>query len=268
MTLAKLKAKYSLTIKIIPIVGVVLALKLLFHTLGWETISLNPLFSGIVAANVFLMGFLISGVLGDYKESEKLPGELVSSLSALVDEVSIIRDNGKSAAATECLEHVFGLAYAIREWFYKKERTVTLMTRLRDLNGFFRAFESSVQANFIARLKNDQSALRRLITRIHTIRETDFVASGYAVSEITTFLVCCGLVLSKIDPFYESLFFVGAISFLLIFMLTLIKELDNPFGYYEHESCEHVSLQPLEDLLKLRAELIPVAARASERPRG
>jgi hypothetical protein len=131
-----------------------------------------------------------------------------------------------------------------------------LMTQLRELNVFFLAFESSTQANFIARLKNEQSNLRRILTRIHTVRETDFVASGYAISEITTCLVCSGLVLSRIDPFYESLFFVGVISFLLVFMLTLIKELDNPFGYYVHASCEHVSLKPLDDLLQSKSEVL------------
>lgn len=48
-------------------------LKLLAHQYRLEFISLNPLFTGIVTANIFLLGFLIAGVLADYKESEKLP---------------------------------------------------------------------------------------------------------------------------------------------------------------------------------------------------
>ncbi len=52
-----------------------------------------------------------------------------------------------------------------------------------------------------------------------------------------------------IDPFYESLFFVGVISFLMMFLLLLIRDLDNPFGYYERSSGEDVSLKPIEDLI-------------------
>jgi len=37
------------------VVGIVIALKLAAHSYGWEIISLNPLFSGIIAANVFLI---------------------------------------------------------------------------------------------------------------------------------------------------------------------------------------------------------------------
>ena len=65
------------------VVAVVIALKAAAHALGWEALSLNPLLSGIVAADVFLMGFLLSGVLADFKESEKLPGEVAASLRSV-----------------------------------------------------------------------------------------------------------------------------------------------------------------------------------------
>lgn len=39
------------------------------------------------------------------------------------------------------------------------------------------------------------------------------------------------------------------VSYLLLFLLFLIGDLDNPFGYYEQESSEDVSLKPLEDAL-------------------
>lgn len=55
--------------------------------------------------------------------------------------------------------------------------------------------------------------------------------------------------MSKIDPFYESLFFVGVISFLMVFLNLLIRDLDNPFGYSEGDSVEDVSLKPLDDLI-------------------
>jgi predicted membrane chloride channel (bestrophin family) len=93
------------------------------------------------------------------------------------------------------------------------------------------------------------SDLRTLI-RIHTIRETSFVTSGYVISEAMTLLLTVGLILSKIDPFYESLFFVGLITFLFSYLGLLIRDLDNPFGYYESNSTEDVSLQPILDTLK------------------
>jgi hypothetical protein len=48
-----------LLLRVSGIVAIVVCCKLLVHCLGWEILSINPLFSGIVAANVFLMGFLL-----------------------------------------------------------------------------------------------------------------------------------------------------------------------------------------------------------------
>jgi len=59
--------RHRLLLRVSTVVAVVVGAKLLVHFLGLEMISINPLFSGIVAANVFLMGFLLSGVLSDFK---------------------------------------------------------------------------------------------------------------------------------------------------------------------------------------------------------
>ena len=64
--------------------------KLAVHGLGLEVISLNPLFSALVASTVFLLGFLLNGVLTDFKESEKIPGELATALESLGLEIQAI----------------------------------------------------------------------------------------------------------------------------------------------------------------------------------
>ncbi len=235
------------------VVAVVIALKAAAHALGWEALSLNPLLSGIVAADVLLMGFLLSGVLADFKESEKLPGEVAASLEILFDEATSMARRASNASATSAADAVTAgvrdLAMSLHDWFYKKERTSELMNTLGDLSPRLLALESPAQAASIARIKQEQHALRRALVRIHTIRETSFISSGYLIAELTTGLLSLALILSKIEPFYESLFIVGVIVFLLAFLLLLIGDLDNPFGYYEKHSSEEVSLKPLEDAI-------------------
>jgi len=246
--------KWHLTLKVLPVVLLIIFLKLLAHQFSLEFISLNPLFTGIVTANIFLLGFLIAGVLSDYKESEKLPGELASSIETIIDECLIIYKNKKAKQAQECLLHTLNLTNSINDWFHKKERTRALMDKLSGFNDFFLVFESLTQANFIARLKQEQSAIRRILIRIHTIRETSFVSSGYAIAEAIAIILAVGLIFVKIDPFYEALFFVGAITFLQIYMILLIKDLDNPFEYYGGErGPDEISLKPIYEL-KLRIE--------------
>ncbi|MEI6072366.1 MAG: hypothetical protein WCS31_11285 [Verrucomicrobiae bacterium] len=239
--------RHRLLLHVSGIVAVVVGCKLLVHFLGWEILSINPLFSGIVAANVFLMGFLLSGVLADFKESERLPGELGACLENLAQEVSGIRFAKPDARVGPCLILVSQLSRDILSWFHKKHRTSELMDHLNELTPQFAAMEQWAQATLVARLKQEQSNLRRSITRIHTIRETSFISSGYLLADLITILLCVGLILAKIEPFYESLFFVGVISYLMIYLLLLIRDLDNPFGYYDSHSGEDVSLKPLED---------------------
>jgi predicted membrane chloride channel (bestrophin family) len=241
--------KWRLTVKVLPYVIGILLLKFGAHYIHWEFLSLSPLFTAIISANIFLIGFLISGVLADYKESEKLPGELATSVEALYDECSIIYKNKHADSAKECLKHLEDFTDSLLDWFQKKEKTRGLTDKITAFNDYFLAFEPLTQANFIIRMKQEQSSIRRLVTRIHTIRETSFNAAGYAIAEIITFILSMGLIFIKLDPFYESFFFVAFVAFILIYMVMLIKDLDNPFAYYEKEMLsEEVSLKPIYDL--------------------
>lgn len=243
--------KWKLTLRVIPVVAVLVACKFIVHRFGGEFLSLNSLFGAIISANVFLVGFLISGVLVDYKESEKIPGELACSLEVLIDESVITYRHNGANVAIDIVDHVRELTTTIISWLHKKESTVHLLQLVSDLNAYFLELESVTQANFIVRLKNEQSIMRKLITRIHTIRETSFNPAGYAIAEIISSILCIGLIFTRIDPYYESVFFIAFVSFILIYMVMLIRDLDNPFGYYEKENyADEVSLKPLLDLLE------------------
>jgi hypothetical protein len=246
-----ISSKWKLALRVLPIVAFIIICKLVSHSYGWEFLTLNSLFGAIISANIFLIGFLISGVLVDYKEAEKLPGELACSLEVMTDECYITYKNKKSKVAIDLLHSVHGITNSILKWLHKQEKTDAVLKKITGLNDLFLALEPLTQANFIVRLKNEQNNLRRTMTRIHMIRETSFNPAGYAIAEIISAIMCIGLIFTKIDPYYESIFFVTFVSFILIYMVMLIKDLDNPFGYYEKENFDdEVSLKPLLDLEK------------------
>jgi len=246
-----LNYRWRLAIKTIPFVIAIVLLKFVVHYLGYEFLTLNSLFTAIISANIFLIGFLISGVLVDYKEGEKLPGDLSASMETMVDEGLIIYKNKKSQEAKNFLLKLSQFSNSLVDWFYKKERTENLMKKLLSFNDDFLAFESQTQANFIVRLKQEQNVIRKMINRIHTIRETSFLGTGYAIAEIITFILVVGLIFIKMDPFYESIFFISFVSFILIYMIYFIKDLDNPFGYNKEDNLvEEVSLKPILDSQK------------------
>jgi hypothetical protein len=232
-------------VRALSLVAVIIGIKFLAHAFGLEFLTINNLFSGIIAANVFLMGFLLSGVLSDYKESEKIPGDIASSINNIYSELLYLHDDKNIQKSKECLLYCQELTGSILDWFHRKEKTKDLIAKTRYLNSLFARIENDTQANYIVRLKNEMSALSKTIIRVDTIRDTDFITSGYQIAISITALMCFGLIFSQIDPFYESLFFVGVISFLMIFLILLIHDLDNPFAYDKKFSAENVSLYPI-----------------------
>ncbi|QQR54431.1 hypothetical protein IPG41_04480 [Candidatus Peregrinibacteria bacterium] len=238
-------SKWKLAVKTLPFVLVVLVLKMLVHHYDQEMLTLSSLFTAIVSANIFLIGFLISGTLVDYKESEKIPSDLASSLQSLADEGFILNKAHKQQIASPFLKKILMLNQSVIDWFHKKESYETVQDQLFTLNDDFLAFEKETPANFIVRLKQEQNQLRKTLGRAKVIRETSFLGTGYAVAEILTFILVLALIFIRMDPFYESLFFAAFISFMLIYMIFFIKDLDNPFGYGKSGVIEEVSLRPL-----------------------
>jgi hypothetical protein len=218
----------------------------------------------MVAANVFVLGFLLAGTLSDYKESERLPGELASSIETIADECLITHHNKRAPEAAEALTYMAQFSAALVRWFHKKERTKDLLARTSGMNAFFLKFESLTQPNFIVRLKQEQNNIRRMILRIDAIRDTPFLSAGYSASYVGTAALLVGLLFAEIEPYYEAMFYLVTIGFLMIYLTVLIKDVDNPFDHYmDGAESAHVSLKPIfdveEKLRGYRDEMSPAA---------
>jgi len=260
-----MKSHHRLLLRVVGVTIVLMVLKWIAHYLGAEVITVNPLFTGIIAANVFLMGFLLSGVLSDYKESEKLPAEIGACLENMAQELVGIRALKPDAIVGPCLVAISELSSDINEWFYKRCDTECLLDKINALTVAFAMLDPWTTAAYVTRLKAEQSNLRRTVIRIEVIRETNFVAAGYLLAYIITGFLCLGLVLAKMDPFQDSLIFSGIIGYLMLFLLLLIRDLDNPFGYYERFSGADVSLYPLVNSMARLARLAGIEESAKVR---
>ncbi|MBV6509700.1 MAG: hypothetical protein JJLCMIEE_02796 [Acidimicrobiales bacterium] len=244
------RTDFGIALKALPIVVAVVLAKFGMDQLGWDSVELNALYSGLVAANVFLVGFLLAGTLADYKESEKLPGELAGRVKTIADECQILYRAKQAPAARACLEHLAALASDIDNWLHGRVGVEIPLDRLDGLNGYFLEFEQLTQPNFIVRLKQEQSALRLLVIRINTIKETSFVGAGYLVAEATSLLLIVALLMAEVAQLPAELFLIGAIAFLLTYMILLIRDMDDPFDF-DHDGqrgAAEVSLAPLEYL--------------------
>ena len=236
-------------------------IKVVVYLLNLEVWNLSGLFASILASVVFLVSFLLSGVLTDFKESEKIPGMISAALETLSLEIQAIPAYNPKATINGSLESVFDLGLTMREWLLEKVSTPDVYVSHRRAHAevvFAATFLSS--STLQGRLMGEMSTLLLLTNRIKVIRETSFVPLVYWMADLAAFLLCVGLVLARTSALVESLFFLFVIAFLLNFLLRVINDIDNPFSWSDQNSAEQVCLSVLDETLNRLQDALPISA--------
>ena len=81
------------------------------------------------------------------------------------------------------------------------------------------------------------------------MRRTSYVAAGYLIAEVTAVLLMFVLVVTDLGATTRrpTAVLVGLISYLLIYLVSLIRDLDNPFEYQDGKpGAADVNLEVLE----------------------
>lgn len=226
------------------------SLKMFFQFLGLELLEVNPLLTAIISGNIFILGFLLNSTLRDYKEAEKIPGAMAVSLETMYDECEIMLSRKKEKVVVEAIHHLLATEKLCTAWFYKKTYTQDVLMHLSEFNYYLGKFEPLTQANFIVRMKNEQNNLRKSVIKANVLRDTPFYEASYSIAKISVLFLLVLLTLLSADPFYEYVLFILVIVFITIFLVSLIKDLDEPFEYDDINTSDEVSLKPLSDFSK------------------
>lgn len=206
----------------------VLPIKYVLHHLGLEFIEQTSLHSSVVSSAIFVLGFVLSATIADYKESERIPAEFAS----------IIEDMYNDAKATHELHPEFDLdgfrlsLITILKSFRQGTRVNRKESRRKvaALQAHFAEMARvGVPPNFVTKLKTQQSQLMRSLFRINYIQKIQFIPSAFLLIKLLVVLIVGLLLATNIDPFYGGLFIVGAITFIMTYMLILIHHVSTPF---------------------------------------
>jgi hypothetical protein len=245
-----LGTKWRLLAAVLPAVVVVGVAKCIADAIGAEPIELNPVYTGLVAGNIFLLGFLLSGVLSDFKEAEKLPVELTASLESIADEFLVVKKLGAAEEGDAGLRHISATVDAVLGWLYGTITLAPVLAHVTALDNLFATLDKHTQATYVNRIKVEQSSVRRMILRMNAIRGTSFVAAGFTVAALTSLLLIVLLVFIDVGPVGTDMILISILTFLLIYVLLLVRDLDNPFEYAVGEigGSAEVSLEPLVGL--------------------
>jgi len=241
--------KWGLIIKAAGITGVLLIVRLVFDYLNYDVLSLTNLITAFISGAIFTIAIVFAGVLTDFKESEKIPGEIATSIRTLYSDLTLIRVPDKEITS-RMQEKVYNLLVTINTNFRNNTWNLKEMDHTIDLfvEDISRLVDMNVPPQYTVKLKNELGIIDRLSHRVMTIAETSFIPAAYAISELAAAGVIILLFFVKLDPLYEGLVLFTVLCMLLAALLLLIRDMDNPFevGRGSHADIDLFLLWDLE----------------------
>lgn len=198
------------------------------HLLGWEVISVGALHGSLITGVVFVIGFLMSTTISDYKEAERIPAETAAILEDMYEDVASIGVNYPKVAAEDIHKRLIEIGAAFATDLRRNTRTTH--AKLHELYGSYAAMEKAgVPANFLVKLKQQQSVLLRNLLRVNYIQRITFIPSALVLAWSICALAIVTLLMTEVEPFIGGLLLTGALSFVLLYALQLMLLIRQPF---------------------------------------
>jgi hypothetical protein len=240
--------KWGLILKALSITAVLLIFRLAIDLLRLDILSVTNLITAFVGGAMFTIAIILTGTLTDYKESERIPSDLVTSISTLYEDSELIRGVNVDIAA-EIRIHVRELLGTINKnfldnvWHVGEIKTV-ILTLNEDI---YHLADRNVAPQFLVKLRAELATIDRISNRIYAIKHVSFIPAAYAIAELAAAGVILILFFVKLDPYYEGLVIFVVLTSLLISLLLLIRDMDDPFEVGK-KSYADVDLSLLFDL--------------------
>jgi hypothetical protein len=222
--------KWGLIFKAFGITFSLLVIRLVFDYLNFDILSVTNLITAFIGGAIFTIAIIFAGTLTDYKESEKIPSEICTSIRSFYSDLDLIRIPDRMLIrrmqeSTAYLMRTISTNFRNNAWNMEEmDNAVDTINadiaRLVDLN---------VPPNFVIKLKTEMTNIDRISHRIKTIAETSFIPAAYAIAELAAAGVIILLFFVKLDPYYEGLVLFTVLCMLLTALLLLIRDMDNPF---------------------------------------
>src|SRR4029078_6705711 len=134
-----------LLLQVLPEAAVMILLKWLYDLSPAKHLELSPLLAGVIAAEVFIVACIRSGTAADFKEAERLPGEVVGSLDSIADECLIMDAELKLPEARQCLSLLADIGRPVHQWVLSGDGFDDVLDLLRRLNPLFIVFAPKIQ---------------------------------------------------------------------------------------------------------------------------
>jgi len=207
----------------------------------------------VITGVTLILGFMLGGVLTDYKESEKLPASVAVALAGF-------RSTAHSGLLAKDLDvsiinaRISKVANAIAGWFVGTNSEDEMWNALLDFPVLIVDLEKAGMAShYVGRLMVLNGELNGVLNRISVVRNTSFVQSGYVLMSLLVLVLQGTMAIVSFPSSIMSWIAPSVLSLAYAYLWLLVRDLDNPFGHSENEgkgSGADVDITPLLNVVR------------------
>jgi ABC-type multidrug transport system fused ATPase/permease subunit len=195
------------------------------------------------------MGLVVAGTLSDYKDAERAPTELASSLYSIMRDSEAMNEVWGRPDLTTLRTRLISVVTTLRADINSGD-TRTCQAAVEDLSeSFLELEESDVPANYIVRLRQEQASMRKSVLRVYHLQREEFLPSAYALIVAFVVVIIALVMFTNFDGMIESLVTVGFLSFFFISLLRLLNAINKPFKVGADRTEDDVSLFLLNEFV-------------------
>ena len=217
------------------IVGVVVLLLMLAAAhFNLNVITINTLTGTFFGGVFFTISIIFSGAMADFKEAEKIPGELAVLLKAMYADAMLISPQG-----AECTEekdivfHIEGLLSTINSnlrgnHWHKSQLDEEINKINKDI---INLWTKGASPSPLMKLRDNLTNIDRLSHRLDYIAYTNDIPGAYIICDLSLATVLIIFVFAKNEWGFGGLLLFALIAFVLTAIVQLIHDIDNPFEY-------------------------------------
>jgi hypothetical protein len=94
---------------------IILPVKYMMHYFGLEFIEQTSLHNSVVSSAIFVLGFVLSATIADYKESERIPAEFASNIEDMYNDAKEVHKHYSKFSLDHFRESLIDILGVFRE---------------------------------------------------------------------------------------------------------------------------------------------------------
>jgi hypothetical protein len=225
-------AKWKLMLTTLPFVALVVILALVRDTVLQikgviDFGDVGPL----LAAISLIFGFMLAGVLSDFKEAERLPAEIATTLETIGDTIEVVGGLNQTGEIGNLSAKFRAVVTTIEDWLLDRAGVDQVYAMLNDFNLAIRSIHSAIGAGYAIRCLDELRNLRRSIARVDVIERTSFIQTGYALLDVLVGVALLMLLMANYNSVVAEYFLISLFSLVYIYLVRMVRDIDGPFEY-------------------------------------